>query len=106
MAEKHENEKQGLSLNAGQLDAETAQVIEKVNHLISGFGQSIFELVKENSNINLSEADLTNSENTEMNQAIQNIINDYIQNINSLNSELGGKIANSITGTISQKENN
>ncbi|KAA6448757.1 hypothetical protein [Bacillus swezeyi] len=104
MAEHHGSEKPFSALNANKQDRETAQVIEKINSLVTGFGQSIYDLVQEKSGINLKEADFSNNENAEFNQSIQNIINEYIQNINSLNAELNGKIGDSITGTVTSKK--
>ncbi|MEC1262943.1 hypothetical protein P9D34_21440 [Bacillus swezeyi] len=103
MAEQHGSEKPFSASNANQQDQETAQVIEKINSLVTGFGQSIYGLVQEKSGIDLTEADFSNNKNAELNQSIQNIINEYIQNINSLNAELNGKIGDSITGTVTSK---
>ncbi|MEK3892765.1 hypothetical protein MKZ04_10025 [Bacillus sp. FSL W7-1354] len=104
MAEQRENEKPFTAIDAGAQDQETAQVIEKINSFITGFGQSINELVQKNSGIDLREADLTKSENAEMNQAVKNIISEYIQNINSLNADLSGKIGESINGIVTNKD--
>nr|MDH3164299.1 hypothetical protein [Bacillus licheniformis] len=72
--------------------------------LITGFGESIYELVQKNSGIDLREADFTKSENAELNQAIQNIISEYIQNLNNLNADLSGKIGESIQGIVTSKD--
>ena len=104
MAEQRENEKPFTAIDAGAQDQETAQIIERVGSLITGFGESIYELVQKNSGIDLREADLTKSENAEINQAVQNIISEYIQNINSLNADLSGKIGESINGIVTNKD--
>ncbi|MPQ26181.1 hypothetical protein [Bacillus paralicheniformis] len=104
MAEQHGNEKPFTAIDGSAQDKETAQIIERVNGLITGFGESIYELVQKNSGIDLREADFTKSENAELNQAIQNVISEYIQNLNNLNADLSGKIGESINGFVTNKD--
>lgn len=104
MTEQQGNEKPFTAMGAGAQDQETAQIIERVGSLITGFGESIYELVQKNSGIDLREADFTKSENAELNQAIQNIISEYIQNLNNLNADLSGKIGESIQGIVTSKD--
>lgn len=56
MAEQHGNEKPFPAAGGSPQDKETAQIIERVNGLITGFGESIYELVQKNSGIDLREA--------------------------------------------------
>ncbi|MBU8786862.1 MULTISPECIES: hypothetical protein [Bacillus] len=103
MAENFQNDIPAV--NVEQLNAQTAQILEQVNNMISGFGQSISDLVQQNGNVDLSNVDWTNNQNLELNQSIQNLVNDYIQSINSLNSQLNGTLGQAIDGTIVQKNN-
>ncbi|MFN2745085.1 MULTISPECIES: hypothetical protein [Bacillus] len=101
MSEQQQNQQPFSALNTNQQDQEVAQVIEKINSLVSGFGQSVNELVQKNSGIDVT--NFSSNENTEFNQAMQNIINEYIQNVNSLNAEISEKIGNSVNGIITSQ---